>query len=478
MTHRNFNKGYYIISTMNTKPRYFKIFIISLCIFFLMFSNINVIKIVDSESNQEILPFSGDITIPDDYSSIQAGINNAESGDVIYVKSGSYKENILVDIDSLTIIGEDKSDTIIDGDKFLKKHTMEISSENVTIQGFTIKNGWNEEERLWDLSGIKINASNARIIGNIIRDNRLGLSVMTNTDNITIKNNTFINDGLMLANYVYNFEMSINDFRHNIENNTVNGKPLYYICDKSDYTVPEDAGQVMLVNCTNVTVKNLDLKDTDFSINLAGCFNCNISDNIIDDTDGELILFYSENNTIQGNKISNCLHGICLDYKKKNNVVRNNEIYDNWIGISSITGSENNKIYSNQIYKNKAGIEITTYYPPMKSKNHRIFQNQIYNNNKGILITGDSENLSISNNTINKNLIGIDIKESEGNIINNNSFFRNIFSALFFNCKKNIWENNYWNRPRLFPKMIYGYRNIGKVPIPWLNLDLNPSRKK
>ena len=73
----------------------------------------------------------------------------------------------------LSIIGEDKYSTVIDGDRTSKKHAVEISAENVTFKNFTVKNGWNEDEILWDLSGIRINASNTKIIGNIITENRL-----------------------------------------------------------------------------------------------------------------------------------------------------------------------------------------------------------------------------------------------------------------------------------------------------------------
>lgn len=432
------------------------------------------LKADESLENNLFSSLAYNIVIPDDYDTIQEGINNANPGDIIFVKSDTYKENLIINIESLTIIGEEKKTTIVDGDKNSENHAVYISAPNVTFKGFTVKNGWNENEGLWDLSGILINASNTKIIGNIITENRLGIFSISKTYNHTIKDNVFINDGLAFGNYVYNHHLSILDFRHTVENNTVNGKPLYYFCDINDFIVPEDAGQVLLVNCTNVTIKNLNLNNTDFFINLAGCKNCNVINNTAYDTDGELILFLSENNTIQNNTISNSLHAICCDYYSKNNIVRFNEVYGNWIGISSITGSKSNKIYSNKIYKNKIGIEITTYHSPMISQDHEIYQNQIYDNGRGILINKKSENLSIFNNSIHNNLVGINIASSENNNISENYFFKNIVSALFFDCVKNIWNNNYWDRPRIIPKVIYGYRAIGKIPIPWINIDKDP----
>ncbi len=50
-----------------------------------------------------------------------------------------------------------------------------------------------------------------------------------------------------------------------MEENNVNGKPLVYLEDVSDYKV-EDAGQVIIVNCNNITIENLDLSNTSVGI--------------------------------------------------------------------------------------------------------------------------------------------------------------------------------------------------------------------
>ena len=52
-----------------------------------------------------------------------------------------------------------------------------------------------------------------------------------------------------------------------MEDNVVNGKPLAYLEDTSDIEVT-DAGQVILVNCTNIWVEKLDLSDTCVGIEL------------------------------------------------------------------------------------------------------------------------------------------------------------------------------------------------------------------
>jgi len=421
--------------------------------------------------------FHPDIRIPDDYNTIQEGINNAHPGDTIFVRSGIYKENIIVNKENLQIIGENKYHTILDGDK--KTHVIDIVSSNVTVKGFTIKNGWNKNEYLWDISGVKINASNIKIINNVITSNRLGITTITGTYNHTITDNEFIDDGLLFGNYVYNNYMSLKDYLHTVENNTVNGKPLFYIKNQKDFAIPPNAGQVILVNCTNITVKNLDIKNTDFPIILTGCKNCLVENNKIDEIDGELILFLSENNTIKNNTVSNGLHGICLDYGSKNNIVENNTVTNNWVGISSLTKTSNNLIRGNHIYKNVVGLEITTYYAPFKCHDNVIVNNFIKNNRVGIEINEGSHHHILMKNTITLNIVyGLIIKNSNNITIKNNNFKNNLlFDSTFANSKDNIWYNNYWNRPRVLPKIIFGYKKHNNLFIPWINIDKKPAKK-
>jgi len=77
------------------------------------------------------------IVVPDDYPTIQKAINNAREGDTIFVKSGIYHENVVVN-KTVTILGESTTTTII-GSTFSMGARFEVLANNVTIAGFTMR---------------------------------------------------------------------------------------------------------------------------------------------------------------------------------------------------------------------------------------------------------------------------------------------------------------------------------------------------
>jgi parallel beta-helix repeat protein len=77
------------------------------------------------------------ITVPDDYGTIQSAVDNANSGDTIFVRNGIYIENVVIN-KTLTLIGENSSSTIIDGGGLGSVVT--VAARNVGISGFTIQN--------------------------------------------------------------------------------------------------------------------------------------------------------------------------------------------------------------------------------------------------------------------------------------------------------------------------------------------------
>ena len=75
---------------------------------------------------------------PGNYSKIQDAIDNASSGDTVFVYNGTYYESLIVD-ESINLLGENKNSIIEAGYWDI---AVRIAADGVNISGFTIQNCW------------------------------------------------------------------------------------------------------------------------------------------------------------------------------------------------------------------------------------------------------------------------------------------------------------------------------------------------
>jgi len=177
-----------------------------------------------------------------------------------------------------------------------------------TIQGNNLSNN-HQGINLWRESNNNI------IYDNIIKDNDYGVWLAGASASNNVTGNTFINDG-----------MTVNDGWNNVvTNNSVNGKPLVYLEHISDYVVEEEAGQVLLLSCNNITVRNLNLTNTSVGVRLFNTYNSTIIGNKMANNRIGIWLDQCVNNTIQGNNITgNGVYGITSRYGRwsTNNIIQ------------------------------------------------------------------------------------------------------------------------------------------------------------
>ena len=298
---------------------------------------------------------------------IQDLIDNASDGDTIYIPSGFYHEDIVIN-KSINLIGENKNTTIIQ--PYFSEYNIYIVHNCVNISGFTIKNN-----QRWQ-NGVKINSCRNNLINNIF---------YSQNDNIRVDS----------------------------DNNTI---------------------------CSNT---------------------------ILESTWG--VMLYGDANTVSGNNIITSHTGI--DIFGDDNIIINNTIINQLSGDVSegiVLYGDRNNISSNIITTSNFGIWLS-------GVSNTIYGNIILGINCGVMLYGDAN--TVSSNNISNNGDGINLTGSSNNTIHKNNFLNNKKDAFFNNSEKNTWKQNYWNRSRILPKLIFGKIAIGPIEIPWFNIDWHPAFK-
>lgn len=133
------------------------------------------------------------------------------------------------------------------------------------------------------------------------------------------------------------------------------------------------------------------------------------------------------------------------------------------------------------------------------SSNNTIYGNFIINNYEGIVLASENK-FSSSNNTIYRNEIAysksysIVLELSYSNKIYENNFKRKISMSthiywiydmvyyIKYPLKRNQWYNNYWDKPRLGPKLIPGeliwpLTKFMYLMCPWYQFDWHPAKQ-
>jgi len=232
-------------------------------------------------------------------------------------------------------------------------------SDNNTIQGNTITNGSSgiridfayyntiADNLITGLYGWSAVYTEACYYGRFLRNNITtnswgGFILEFASSHNFLRNNT-------IAGSKRNFgvDLSPNVIQDIDTSNTVDGKPIYYLVNRRDEHVPSDAGYVALVNCTNMVVEGLDLRNNSEGVLLHSTQNSTIRNNNITKNVYPVLIGFSLNNTIHDNNIINNDRGIRQTYFSSNNTFSQNIFKNNGYGIRFNCNSPNNCIYHN-----------------------------------------------------------------------------------------------------------------------------------
>jgi len=243
---------------------------------------------------------------PADFHTIQEAVNAANSGDTIYVYNGTYYENVVVN-ETIALIGESRSTTIIDGNE--TGNVVTIIQNNVRITDFTIQKSGD-----YPNAGIYVkNASYCILTKNEVTRNDNGVRLNSSNHNRVIDNK--ITGNIYFGIIIY--ESGYNTLSENsVTNNHV---------------------AIFSYHSSSNTISGSEIAHNNYGISISTG---------------------SSNNTIVDNKITgNIYHGISLFSSSDNTISRNDIRANTWQGIY-LSESSNNHILGNNVRANGEGIWI------------------------------------------------------------------------------------------------------------------------
>lgn len=128
------------------------------------------------------------IIVPDHYPTIQEAINNANEGDTVYVKNGTYYETVIIN-KTISLIGENPEGVIIDASYI--RDVVIVKTNNVVVSNLTMCNGYSG----FNISpGIVLqNVNGCKITNNIFLNNPVGIYIEKAFNNL-ISNNKVLNN--------------------------------------------------------------------------------------------------------------------------------------------------------------------------------------------------------------------------------------------------------------------------------------------
>jgi len=118
------------------------------------------------------------LEVPDEYATIQGAINDANEGDTIFVRNGTYYENVVVN-KTVSLVGEDNENTIINGNE---QNVIYINASGVEVCRFGI---WNASAG----HGLLLSNCNDSVIKNLRLSNNGGGIYLYDCNNVSITNN-------------------------------------------------------------------------------------------------------------------------------------------------------------------------------------------------------------------------------------------------------------------------------------------------
>ncbi len=299
------------------------------------------------------------IRVPTDYPTIQEAINAANPRDTIFVSSGTYYEQLVVD-KAISLIGENRDTTVIDTDR--SATVVRVNANNVTISNLTIQNSGYFTER--EMPIIEIFSSYNRIENNLFCyatdvDSRI-MHVGSGADYNVIAYNVFLEE-TTLPLWSHVIGIWIGSSHNQLVGNVISTDTTLAI-DGSYNTILNntmDNSQEVVIWGFSSSVGNrivgndIDISRAWIGIGLTWSYNYIVANNRI--TAGEnpyaiaMLLDHADNISLLNNEITTPNGKAILLAGSRNNILNGNSVLAGVHGVFLFHHSDNNEINNNHI---------------------------------------------------------------------------------------------------------------------------------
>ncbi len=169
-------------------------------------------------------------------------------------------------------------------------------------------------------------SSDVEIHNNYCSENSLNGIYVSISPSSSIINNTTYKDGLVIQDLTLDNYLS-----YIVENNQVNNRPIGYFTNLRGETIREMYGQLILINCTEISIIDQDCSRTNRGLSLYYSSKCQVFNNSFNyNLFYGILLSKSNNNTITWNLFgNNAYYAILLSVSSNNNSFHHNTFIDN-----------------------------------------------------------------------------------------------------------------------------------------------------
>ena len=274
------------------------------------------------------------------YPSIQSAIDGTPEGGSVFLSYGTYREEVTLNR-SVSLVGENRNTTVIETED--KGICINVTSRNNSISDITLSGG--------SFGIVQYRTENNIIINCTFTDLVAGVSLDSCTG-IGLESNDFSECGVLVKGERVEHWNS-----HTMDcTNIINGKQLLYMKDRKGTAITEEPGQIILSNCSNISINGKCLESASTGISLGFSSHNSISGNAVRSNGlAGILLYSSDNNTIFNNTVdAGGGAGITLASSRDNSISMN-LVRDNLLYGAKITNGESNIVVNNTFFRNNMG---------------------------------------------------------------------------------------------------------------------------